>query len=175
MYSNCKDFDKVDIEDKGNGHYQIIGNVLVNHYPESKSSSAYIKGTTKAIKNVSCEDAIQLAINPITKEIPKVKRKSSYKKVKEKMYQKDKQCKICGTQILWIEDCTLDHIIPISKGGLNNSNNYQLAHERCNQNKGNEILVEDKRLPMNYQIEGNKTIGKDYIKTGLTIPPWEAE
>jgi len=34
---------------------------------------------------------------------------------------------------------TIDHIIPLSKGGLHMMSNCQLAHRRCNSYKGNEI------------------------------------
>lgn len=48
-------------------------------------------------------------------------------------------CQICGKEILNMKDCTIDHIIPISKGGLTELNNCQLAHMKCNLDKGNTI------------------------------------
>lgn len=33
-------------------------------------------------------------------------------------------------------DVTLDHIVPTSKGGTNEFNNFQVAHMRCNTRKG---------------------------------------
>lgn len=32
---------------------------------------------------------------------------------------------------------TIDHIIPLSKGGKDHTSNLQLAHQRCNRDKGN--------------------------------------
>ncbi len=46
-------------------------------------------------------------------------------------------CAICGRQIDNMKDCTIDHIIPISKGGRTTVENCQLAHFACNQKKGN--------------------------------------
>ena len=45
-------------------------------------------------------------------------------------------CGICGEPITNMKDCTIDHIIPISKGGLTTLENCQLAHQRCNLMKG---------------------------------------
>lgn len=46
-------------------------------------------------------------------------------------------CGICGKPIENMKDCTIDHIIPISKGGQTTLENCQLAHFKCNQDKGN--------------------------------------
>lgn len=34
---------------------------------------------------------------------------------------------------------TLDHIIPVSRGGTHTQDNVQLAHRRCNSQKGNRV------------------------------------
>lgn len=47
-------------------------------------------------------------------------------------------CAICGNLIETMKDCTVDHIIPISKGGLTMIENCQLAHRNCNLSKGNK-------------------------------------
>lgn len=57
----------------------------------------------------------------------------------DEVYKKDNgRCKICGLYVLpgkindknW--DGTIDHIVPISKGGLHCLNNCQLTHRICN-------------------------------------------
>lgn len=54
-------------------------------------------------------------------------------------------CQICGTPVDVNDRCgngigkkypTLDHIIPLSKGGTHTENNVQLAHMICNSKKG---------------------------------------
>lgn len=47
-------------------------------------------------------------------------------------------CGICGMPIEFSE-CTLDHKIPLSKGGTNKLSNLQLAHLLCNQYKADSI------------------------------------
>ena len=46
-------------------------------------------------------------------------------------------CAICGKPITNMKDCTIDHIVPISKGGQTTVDNCQLAHFKCNVMKGN--------------------------------------
>ncbi len=50
---------------------------------------------------------------------------------------------ICGICFLPVapQDISLDHIIPLSKGGEHSYSNVQLAHRRCNSAKGNRIVV----------------------------------
>jgi hypothetical protein len=54
-------------------------------------------------------------------------------------------CKICGLPCLYYGDYladlypTMDHIIPISKGGGHTWDNVQVAHRICNRNKSDHI------------------------------------
>lgn len=140
MYDKCKDFELVTVTDKGGGHFQIQGKYLVNHYPKSKNKTAYIEKTTQGIKYVSCCRAIQLALKPDTSGIKIVKRKKGgYFLIKKEMYVKSNICGLCGKPIKTFKEATLDHIIPLSKGGLDERNNWQLAHEFCNKLKGNKL------------------------------------
>lgn len=70
-----------------------------------------------------------------------------YENIKvEEIFEKDKWiCKICGEPVdkyLGYPNpmsATLDHIIPLSKGGTHTYNNVQLAHLRCNIKKSNKM------------------------------------
>lgn len=46
-------------------------------------------------------------------------------------------CAICGKPFKSMKDITFDHKVPISRGGFDLLENYQLAHFPCNQEKGN--------------------------------------
>jgi 5-methylcytosine-specific restriction endonuclease McrA len=48
-------------------------------------------------------------------------------------------CKLCGTT----KDLTIDHIIPLSKGGDNILENYQILCRSCNSKKGTKINKEN--------------------------------
>lgn len=47
-------------------------------------------------------------------------------------------CVMCG-EPLTLKTMTIDHYIPLSKGGMNRINNLYPSCEKCNQKKGNEI------------------------------------
>lgn len=58
--------------------------------------------------------------------------------VRQLINSKGNICAICGLPIENKKDLTLDHIKPISKGGLTTIENCQLAHKWCNLRKGNK-------------------------------------
>ena len=53
---------------------------------------------------------------------------------------KDKSCFVCRESINDFSDCTLEHIIPRSKGGTNRNENLSISHQKCNRLKGDRIL-----------------------------------
>lgn len=64
--------------------------------------------------------------------------------VKEKLYHPGYVCSYCGNQILSIDDCEVDHIIPYSLGGPTDIENAQLLHKSCNKCKGDRIIKDEK-------------------------------
>lgn len=55
----------------------------------------------------------------------------------EKLERLDYKCQICGTR----ERITIDHIIPLTKGGTNHIDNLQPLCHSCNSSKGNKIKI----------------------------------
>lgn len=47
-------------------------------------------------------------------------------------------CYLCNKAIEFRQD-SLDHIVPLSKGGTNNRDNLAIAHRGCNSRKGNRM------------------------------------
>jgi 5-methylcytosine-specific restriction endonuclease McrA len=127
------------VEERGKGHFQILGGVLkVNYYPESRRRSAYIEGMTAAHHHVTPEQAVSMAFTP--KPLPRRdERQKSYRKIKRKLYRRSDLCYCCKRPILVFADATLEHIIPLSKGGLDNENNMALSHERCNRERADRM------------------------------------
>lgn len=41
-------------------------------------------------------------------------------------------CYLCKKSILTAKDITFDHWVPLSKNGIDDLENYRLAHESCN-------------------------------------------
>lgn len=134
------------VKECGNGHVQIMGGpVLVNYWPDSKRRTVYIGSTKGGIYGATPERVIQMA-----SEKPKVinsapARKRSYRADKVKMLRKQKTCHWCGKQVSIDGEvegtlkATLDHIIPLKRGGLDNPNNYTLACESCNSERGHDM------------------------------------
>lgn len=55
-------------------------------------------------------------------------------------------CGICHLSIKEKKDVSVDHIKPLAKGGSNELDNMQLAHKRCNEQKGMRLMKTQNRL-----------------------------
>jgi len=124
--------------DKGSGHWQVKGNFLVNFYPESrKGMTVYISGTNHGVKVSKIEEVFKLA-NEFAIKLDKTGRKQNYTRHKKWLWKKSKLCYWCKNPVSY-DKASVEHIIPLSKGGLNNRNNYALAHQECNLKRGNKV------------------------------------
>jgi hypothetical protein len=129
------------VVERGQGHFQITGGpLLVNYYPLSKRHSAYVAGTTCKRSNVTPEQAVEMAFlpPPIAHGGIKDKRKGNYRVARWKMLKISNKCHWCGEK-LTINTSTMDHVIPLHRGGLDNANNRVLACEPCNKRRGHEM------------------------------------
>lgn len=97
-------------------------------------------------EKVKLQQKLYARNNPHKIHAKGAKRRASLRNVKVenvnrvKVYGRDKGiCGICGFKVKFSE-MTLDHIIPLSKGGNHSYENIQLAHLSCNSSKGTKIL-----------------------------------
>jgi len=133
----------VEFIDRGNGHIQLKGKLLVNYYPESKMRSAYVAGTREKKTYVSPKEAVLMALKP-----PPIKKNTKKRRntlpIRKRLLKKSPFCHWCQTP-LTIETATLEHIIPLHRGGLDNENNMALACKPCNEKRGHNMpeLIED--------------------------------
>jgi 5-methylcytosine-specific restriction endonuclease McrA len=74
-------------------------------------------------------------------------RKLSRLEQRKYIYSKNKRCGICGHDVRF-DDSTIDHIIPLSRGGSDSFKNMQLAHTACNSAKGNHLPTEYELVPI---------------------------
>ena len=120
-------------------HYQYRGKVIVNYYPTKRT--AYISKTNNGIPCSSSELASKWADNPElipVKCIAKAKRKNNNKTLRHKLfYDRGINKCYCCEKTMTFEETTLEHIIPLAKGGSNNIDNLSLSHYECNNEKGN--------------------------------------
>lgn len=69
-------------------------------------------------------------------------------------------CQYCG-DIFSAKDLTLDHVLPKSKGGRTTWENIVTACKPCNHNKGNNLKIVPKKMPVKpdfYQIATSKSV-----------------
>lgn len=78
-------------------------------------------------------------------ELARIRNKERKLKKRFTIFERDNfTCQYCGRKSLDVI-LEVDHIIPKSKGGLNEISNYKTACKECNNGKGDRILKEFKR------------------------------
>ena len=64
--------------------------------------------------------------------------KSEKKEIKRQLWAQSRKCGICKRDLPGLKRSTLDHIKPLGKGGGDHIDNLQLAHWKCNNDKGDD-------------------------------------
>ena len=101
-----------------------------------------MKGKTEVLKyadnTIKCIDGTEMQL-PLVMRLIKVIRMIYKNKVpftKKNVHTRDGfTCQYCGSK----KDLTIDHIIPVSKGGKTSFENCTTACRRCNNKKGNKM------------------------------------
>lgn len=134
-------------KDCGNGHYRIEGGkYTVNWWPFSAKRTIYVDGLNSKTDQPhgDIEKAIDLAWSDpdIKSKEQKVRRKSpaTFRKIKQRLLKNHPYCRWCD---VWLDknSATLDHVIPLARGGSNGTNNLVLSCEPCNREKGDGAPV----------------------------------
>lgn len=127
----------------GQGHWRIEGGLNeVNYYPFSRKKTLYVNNTTSkaSVSNGSLERAIAVANDPgaLPKVAPedKVKR-FNMKQLRRSMMKHRPFCHWCQADLSQTPSAaTVDHVIPLARGGTNDRKNLVLACYTCNQERG---------------------------------------
>jgi len=129
----------VEFIEKPNGHIQLKGPLTVNYYPRSKCSSAYIAGTKKKINHVTGVEALNMCFKAPKRSRVKDRRSLNSRQKRKAMLKKGmKKCCWCECD-LTLDTSTIEHVIPLARGGLDNTNNRKLACEPCNSARGSDM------------------------------------
>jgi len=128
------------IKNSATGHIQLVGAWVVNYYPCSKNKTAYIKGTVKGYAGVSELSAVKMATKqpPVAPDSHKTERSTSGKYGRYKRWRvsgKRNKCRWCS-EILTYETATLEHVVPLNRGGLDCESNWDIACLACNTGRG---------------------------------------
>lgn len=124
-------------------HADEIRKAIENLKKEDKDYQNWIYAGTNAAERIrSRVQAVTNILNDITasnKQAPNTKKRLFPTHVKEELFHPGYICSYCGNQILSIDDCEVDHIIPYDLGGPTEIENAQLLHKWCNKSKGNRL------------------------------------
>lgn len=124
-------------------HWQIRGGKFcVNFYPHKLGGpSYYINGmnTGSRRRRVTLSEAILAANDPPFRKLHvRTRSRKRLKNIKRSLYNDNQICFWCKKD-LQFHEATLDHVIPLSKGGSNGVDNFVLACEECNAGRKNDM------------------------------------
>jgi hypothetical protein len=120
---------------KHNGHIWLVeGKYKLTYIPHKDQIK--IKGIDQFLRSENPWSVATWSVE--LPELPPVRRQKSKtwrSKAKHVLnIKQNNKCALCGKRMG--EDMTIDHIIPVSKGGSNKRENLQLVHIECNKEKG---------------------------------------
>ena len=58
---------------------------------------------------------------------------------RKELFDKSPTCRLCNNEIHALDDSTVDHVVPYSKGGKTKTDNAQLTHRSCNARKNAQM------------------------------------
>lgn len=131
-----------------NGHFQIKGTLLVNYWPFAKKSTAYVDATTHGVHGATIAQAVAMAFQPppLADDHHKDKRGSTgrYGRWRDRRWKEGlRYCHWCGIKMNRVpnhpKQFTLDHVVPLARGGLDNPNNWVGACLTCNHDRGHAM------------------------------------
>lgn len=130
----------LELRDCGKGHWQIRGGrFLVNFWP--RTGTIHVDGTCRGIFPDRCDPVASLVAManepPSLKREEKSKRKapSAMKQMRLSLWRKSSFCHWCKKDLSFRES-TIDHVIPLARGGTNHPKNFVIACEACNSKRG---------------------------------------
>lgn len=113
---------------------------------ENKDYQDWVYAGTNAAKRIrSRVQAVMNILNDIitpNSAAPNTQKRLFSDDIKERLFHPGYMCSYCGNQILSIDDCEADHIIPYDLGGPTEIENAQLLHKWCNRSKGNRLQTD---------------------------------
>lgn len=132
------------------------GYIPINKGKDAKTCNDICKGIQQRL-NARKYYKYQMENNVVFKERQRqqeykrktIKKNTQYEIIKRSLIlERDKYiCQICElpikTEAIWPDPdfATLDHIIPLARGGAHTINNLQAAHLRCNIRKSDKVFV----------------------------------
>ena len=163
-------------------HWQVENKFIVNYYPTT--GTIYVNGTTgKPKRTGNIDQAIRAARVPpaLVAQALREPRKNSeyYKGIKDQLLRAGAVCYWCRSPFT---DCvaTIEHIIPLARGGSNGRDNLTLACEACNASHGSGQFLYDDCMAwraeqenlkeMNRSAKLPKELDRQIIRDSMGVP-----
>lgn len=70
------------------------------------------------------------------------------------IHMKIAYCYLCGKPILKEKDFNIDHVVPLSRSGRDDSSNWRMCHISCNSKKG-ALTFEEYKLWLSLEAKRN--------------------
>lgn len=123
-------------------HFQLRGIFLINVYPSK--ASYYVQGTNKGIRYHDLRELLDVCLGERNLEARRDvgSRRKPLGDKKPALWERSRLCFVCGQEIAKIEEATIEHKIPLYRGGSNRMDNLGLSHATCNHARGNQLAVE---------------------------------
>lgn len=126
------------------GQWQCQGVALVNWWPYSARRTLHVDGAVDGLHYASSRDVFEIASGRrrvVSKSRHKRKDNSGHKR--RLIAQRGPVCHWCK-QRFNADALTVDHLVPLSRGGSNYHNNLLLACKLCNQRRANSLTPRSK-------------------------------
>jgi hypothetical protein len=140
-------------------HFHLKGVFLLNIYPTKKT--VYVQGTNGKASYSTIDELIDLANGESDLEgVEKGKRVSGRARRKALWSSGVRKCFVCDGEFTDFEQTTLEHKVPLSKGGSNRRDNISLSHSTCNSDRGNSLSIRLSSSQMENSLAAMRMIGE---------------
>ena len=111
--------------------------MIVNYY--LSRGTIFVNGTSRATERGDASAAISVALKGPAR-VRLEDRRRNYRAARRWLYSQSKDCRWCGCPLAYSAS-TIDHVVPLSRGGTNRWENLVLACQACNAKRANNCGV----------------------------------
>lgn len=122
------------------GAILITGMLQVFYFPHSENRNIHVRGANISAQHVEPWRAVAFAFScpPVIDKAERVCRGKRGRTIRQALLAKSNRCCWCNTP-LNIDTATIEHVIPIRRGGTNQIANLRIACGKCNGARGGEM------------------------------------
>lgn len=118
-------------------HLSVRGRYHVNVYPSTRK--VFVKGGVRGGSVTGIEHILELAQGERAADVGKLAKRQQLTDSKRRLWRMGHYCGICREPMDSIDEASVDHVVPLARGGSNRFENLQLAHPDCNSERGAKL------------------------------------